>query len=92
VKGKPKQVLIEKNLDALSAADIKAHWPLVQAAIQAEIGSFHQHHVFERVPRKGRINIYSSRCVLRFRLIDGRKAIKARLTIRGFEDTADVPS
>ena len=90
VKGQKPQVLIEKSLDALSPSDMKVHWKLVQTAILAELNSFIQHKVFCRVPKKGAQNICTSRWVMRWKLINNERAVKARLTIRGFQDQREV--
>ena len=89
---KGSEVVIEKNFDALSAAEIKANYALVEAAVRKELASFMEHKTFTRALKSSCSNICSSRWVLRWKEIDGQRAIKARLTIRGFEDTADVSS
>ena len=89
-QGKQKVVLIEKALDALSAADIRDHWPLVLVAIRLELASFLKHGVFERRLRAVATNVCSSRWVLRWKIIDKVRSVKARLTVRGYEDTGNV--
>lgn len=83
---------IEKNYDALTPQDIKVHYKLVEAAIRKEIGSFVEHKTFTRAFRRSCKNICTSRWVLRWKEIDGVRCVKARLTIRGFQDLAEVPS
>ena len=83
---------IEKNYDALTTAEIKQRYKLVEQAIRKELASFIEHKTWERVLKSKCQNICSSRWVLRWKEIDGVRSIKARLTIRGFEDTADVTS
>ena len=80
--------LIVKNIDAMTSEDVKKHWPLVEAAIRKEIKSFQDLETFKRAPRSSSRNICSSRWVLRWKMIDGVRSVKARLTIRGFEDVA----
>jgi len=80
--------LIVKNIDAMTTEDIQKHWGLVETAIRKEIKSFQDLDTFARAPRHSSRNICSSRWVLRWKLIDGIRSVKARLTIRGFEDVA----
>ena len=89
-KVKGKNPLIEKSLDALTPQEIREHWPAVQASIAAELGAFTDHIVFARRLLAESKNVCSSRWVLRWKMIAGVRAIKARLTIRGFEDRESV--
>ena len=89
-KGAKSSPLIEKSLDALSSQEIKENWPAVQQAISNELQSFIDHTVFARQPKSEAQNLCTSRWVLRWKLIDGKRAVKARLTIRGFQDQQEV--
>ena len=84
--------MIEKNYDALTPDEIKKHYKQVEEAIRKEIASFVEHETFMRALRKECKNICTSRWVLRWKEINGVRAIKARLTIRGIQDLANVPS
>ena len=86
-KGKVKR-MIQKNLDNLTAQDVKDNWAEVEAAIRKEIKSFIDMKTFESVLRKVAVNICTSRWVHKFKMIDGRRVVKSRLTIRGFQDLA----
>jgi hypothetical protein len=79
-------MMVEENFDNLTAADIRENWPAVEAAVRKELASFHEMHTFEFVLRSLVENICSSRWVMKFKLVDGIRVIKARLTIRGYED------
>jgi hypothetical protein len=85
-------VQIEKNFDALTPAEIKIHAVLVEAAIRKEIASFVEHRTFVRALRRDCPNTCTSRWVLRWKEIDGVRSVKARLTIRGFQDSEEVAS
>jgi hypothetical protein len=85
-------VQIEKNFDALTPAEIKTHAVLVEAAIRKEIASFVEHRTFVRALRRDCPNTCTSRWVLRWKEIDGVRSVKARLTIRGFQDSEEVAS
>ena len=80
--------VIEKALDELTAAEVKANPALVSAAIRKELGSFVTHKCFEPV-RKGKLkNVLTSRWLFKWKLIDGIRTIKARLVVHGFKDHA----
>jgi hypothetical protein len=84
--GNKQKMMIEKNLDNLSAADVRKFWHLVEPAIRKEVKSFHDMGTFEITMRAKASNVCSSRWVHKFKLIDGVKSVKSRLTIRGFQD------
>jgi hypothetical protein len=86
-KNKSKSMIL-KNMDNLSAQDIRDNWPEVLKAIRKEILSFHDLGTFEIILRSAAENICSSRWVMKFKLVDGVKTVKARLTVRGYEDLA----
>ena len=86
-KGKVK-LMVEKNYDSLTTEDIKKNWPLVEAAIRKEIRSFFDMECFEVTSRSKTANICSSRWVFKWKEINGIRSVKARLTIRGYEDLA----
>jgi hypothetical protein len=70
--------VIEKAFDELSAEDIKKHWDLCEAAIRKELQSFVDCKTFVPVKASIASNIMSSRWVLRWKLIDGVRMVKAR--------------
>ena len=86
-KGKIK-LMIEKNYDSLSTSDIRDNWELVEAAIRKEVKSFFDMECFNVTSRDKAPNICSSRWVFKWKNVDGVRTVKARLTIRGYEDMA----
>ena len=78
--------VIERDFDALTPQETKKHWHQVASAIRKELQSFTDLNVFKAVPVQSVSNIMTSRWVLRWKMIDGVKTVKARLTVRGFED------
>jgi hypothetical protein len=87
ITSKNKQkVMVEKVYDALTAADVRKYWPLVEEAIRKECAAFQSMGTYELQLREGAKNVCSSRWVHRFKIIDGVRSVKSRLTIRGFED------
>ncbi len=79
---------IEKSFDALSAKDVEQNWPAVQKAMRKELAAFDTLKTFRRIPKSASKNHCTSRWVLRWKQVDGERIVKARLTIRGFQDVA----
>ena len=78
--------VIKKDLDELSKADLIKYAKEVHEAQLAELMSFVDLHAI-RLGKKGESgNLMTSRWVLRFKLKDNVKIIKARLTVHGFKD------
>ena len=78
--------VIERSVDALTAEDIKQNWDSVLKAQREEIASFDEHECFELSPRTENQNTCTSRWVLRWKLRNQERIIKARLVITGLQD------
>ena len=78
--------VIEKTHDALTKKEVKQHWSLVRQALRKELQSFIDLKTIEMSKQTDIPNLLSSRWVLRWKEIDGKRSIKARLVIRGYED------
>ena len=81
-----KKMMVEKNYDNLSAADVRRDWHLVEPAIRKEVKCFDDNGTFTLQLRSEAHNVCSSRWVFKYKSIDNVRTVKARLTIRGFED------
>ena len=78
--------VIEKAFDILSAQDIRDNWPAVEVAFRSEVKSFKANGTY-RITRRNLIrNICSAKWVVKWKSTAEGRVIKARLTIRGFED------
>ena len=84
-KSGQQKLMVEKTLDALTAEDVRVHWKLVEAAIRKEIASFAVNGVCELQSKASAKNTCTPRWVHRFKIIDGVRTVKSRLTIRGFK-------
>ena len=86
--GPPKELesVIEKAFDTLNAQEVKDNWKLVEAAIRKEVRSWHDLKTFEIGSRSVLKNILDTRWVLKWKLVDGERVVKARLCVRGFKD------
>ena len=61
---------------------------MAEVALRREILSLYENQTFTRESRKTARNIMSAKFIYKWKLIDGVKTIKARMTIRGFQDLA----
>ena len=80
------EVTVEKDILELTAQEVTKHWDKVQIAVRKEIRSFFDLDTFFPVPKSTVPNEMSSKWVFRWKVVGGEKVVKARLTIRGFED------
>jgi hypothetical protein len=80
--------VIEKALDALTPEETKSNWKAVEAAIRKEVKSFVDLRTFEKLLRSQATNVMTSKWVLRWKVVENQRVIKARLTVRGFQDLA----
>ena len=83
-------VIAEKSCGELSAHEIKQHWEEVSKGATKELLSFVDLNVFRISPKGTTGNCMTSRWVLRWKAdaITKIQEIKARLTVRGFLDSA----
>ena len=68
--------LIEEDLPELKAADIKANQALVDAAIAKEWGSWNENGSFWPILRSKASNVIDTRCVHKWKIINGKREIK----------------
>ena len=54
--------------------------------MRKELQSWHALGAWQNEPRKDAKNIIDSRWFVNWKMIDGQKAVKARLVVRGFKD------
>ena len=80
------KMMVEKNFDNLTAEDVRRDWKAVEAGMRKEILSLHENKTFIRQSRKTARNILTARWVHKYKLIDGIKEVKSRMTVRGFQD------
>ena len=86
-----KKQVVSTDSDLLTPDEKRQHHKEVQAAMQAELATWHKHRCFERRSRKRARNIIDCRWVLKWKVIIGpsgsrQRTIRARLTVRGFKD------
>merc|ERR1712185_387919 len=81
-----KSAVIEREMNNLGADEIRQHQTEVNQAILKELQRWVERGSFQRLRRSEARNLIDSRWVLKWKLVDGRRVIKARLTVRGFKD------
>jgi hypothetical protein len=88
--GKDGEIVIEKSVGELSAKEIKQHWNEVSKGVMKELLSFIELSVFKISPKGTTGNLMTSRWVMRWKWnpTTNEDEIKARLTVRGFMDSA----
>eukprot|EP00971_Amphidinium_carterae_P005715 113295-Amphidinium_carterae.1 len=86
------QQVIKKEMDALTAAEQVQHGAELEKARASELGKLFDLKCFERKPKSSAGNLVDTRWIYRWKKIDSKKQIKARITLRGFMDKADTAS
>ena len=74
-------------MSILTPAEIKQNFTAVQAARLKELKSWHSFGAWKLADRSTAKNVIDSRWVIKWKMIEGKKAIKARLVVRGFKDS-----
>eukprot|EP00959_Pyramimonas_sp_CCMP1952_P305628 6395380-Pyramimonas_sp.AAC.1 len=72
--------VIERDLNNLSAAEIRQHHDLVVAAKLKELKRWVSRGVIERMAKKDADNRIDSRWVIKWKIIEGNRDVKGRLT------------
>ena len=72
---------IQRDLPELNATDIKMHQKEVHAAMAKEWNSWNDHGTFKPRLRSAATNVIDSRWVLKWKIVDGVKTVKARLCV-----------
>ena len=82
-----KRTVVERANSILSIDEARANEAAVNRAMLEELTRWHQLHAFERMPRKLASNLIDARWVLKWKEVNGKRTIQARLVVRGFKDT-----
>ena len=81
-----RETLIERNLNVLTAEECRQNAPACKRAMIDELRRWQGLEAFERCPLAEADNLIDARWVLKWKVVDGQRIIKARLTVRGFRD------
>ena len=79
-------VVVEREMNTLTLEEARKHETDVRKAIYDELQRWNSLGGFVRYERSKARNILDSRWVLKWKMVDGKRIIKARLTARGFRD------
>ena len=77
---------IQRDLPELNSADVKKHEKEVDTAMAKEWTSWNDHGTSKPRLRSAATNVIDARWVLKWKIVDGVKTVKARLCVRGFKD------
>ena len=80
------EAVIERELNILTKDDEKEFAAECREAKAKELGRWTKLKVVERRKKKGAPNRIDSKWVLKFKIVAGKRVVKARLTVRGFKD------
>ena len=83
--GKTKR-MIEKAFDILTTKEIRENWVEVETAFRKEVKSYKDNATYKVTRRQVIANVCSSKWVVKWKSTPEGRIVKARLTIRGFED------
>ena len=92
VGGSEPKAVIEKDLPMLSPSELEKYKPEVNAACLSELREWIRLCGLTRRPRRTANNIVDMRWVIKWKMIDGKRAVRCRMAARGFKDKmkADV--
>ena len=80
------QGIIKREFEMLSDEDMIQYKQEVQESRGKELGKLFDLQCFARMPRSQAKNVLDCKWVYKWKLIDGKKAIKSRITLRGFRE------
>ena len=86
VGGTEPQALIEKDLPMLTPSEMEKYKPQVHAACLEELREWIRLCGLTRRPRRTANNIVDMRWVVKWKLIDGKRAVRCRMPARDFKD------
>ncbi|CAK0852886.1 unnamed protein product, partial [Prorocentrum cordatum] len=81
-----REIVVEREMNVLTLEEARAHDVEVRQAMKDELQRWAELKAFQRFPKDQATNIIDSRWVLKWKEIDGKKQVRARLTVRGFKD------
>ena len=81
-----KRTVVERENNILSLDEAKLHWKECDKAMLDELTRWLNLGAFERFPKKDATNVIDARCVLKWKEVNGKRIIQARLVVRGFKD------
>ena len=77
---------VEREQNILSLDEARAHEAECNKAMLDELTRWLNLGAFERFPKKDATNVIDARWVLKWKEVNGKRIIHARLVVRGFKD------
>ena len=81
-----KRTVVERAQNILTLDEANAHQKECNQAMLDELMRWLNLGAFERMPKKGATNVIDARWVLKWKEVNGKRIIQARLVVRGFKD------
>ena len=81
-----KRSVVERENNIISLDEARAHVKECDNAMLDELTRWLNLGAFERMPKKQATNVIDARWVLKWKEVNGKRIIQARLVVRGFKD------
>ena len=81
-----KRTVVEREQNIRSLSEAKAREKECNKAMLDELTRWLNLGAFERMPRQQATNVIDARWVLKWKEVNGKRIIQARLVVRGFKD------
>ena len=81
-----KRTVVERQNNILSIDEVRQHQAECDKAMLDELQRWNNLKAFERMPKALAHNVVDSRWVLKWKEVNGKRIIQARLVVRGFKD------
>ena len=81
-----KRTVVERENNIISLDEARAHVKECDKAMFDELTRWHSLGAFERMPKRQATNVIDARWVLKWKEVNGKRIIRARVVVRGFKD------
>ena len=81
-----KKTVVERENNILTLEEAQLHGKLAEQAMLDEMTRWHTLGAFQRMDRRLASNVIDARWVLKWKIVNGKRIIQARLVVRGFKD------
>ena len=81
-----KRTVVEREQNILTLDEARAHSKECDKAMLGELTRWPNLGAFERCPKKHATNVIDARWVLKWKEVNGKRIIQARLVVRGVKD------
>jgi hypothetical protein len=85
-KSGAQRVIVERELNVLTSEESRKHRQLIKTAMRKELKGWHDLNTMRPQRRNVATNLVDGKWVNKWKIVDGVKTVKSRLTLRGFKD------